>query len=56
LSLEHVKRYNAELESEGVETDRVSPMLLPDYSNPDVRKRQLSKEYCGTLGLKETYS
>ncbi len=32
LSLDHVKDYNRGLEEGGVETDRVSPMLLPDYS------------------------
>jgi succinate dehydrogenase / fumarate reductase flavoprotein subunit/L-aspartate oxidase len=48
-TLEHVRRYNEELESEGVETDRIAPMILPDYSNPEVRKRQLTTEYQGTL-------
>jgi succinate dehydrogenase/fumarate reductase flavoprotein subunit len=55
MSLDHVRKYHAEIDREGIRTDRVSPMLLPDYSNPDVRKRQLSKDYCGTVGLKETY-
>jgi succinate dehydrogenase/fumarate reductase flavoprotein subunit len=42
LSLQHVKDYQQELEKAGVVTDRVAPMLLPDYSNPEVRERQLT--------------
>ncbi|HMA76230.1 MAG TPA: FAD-binding protein [Candidatus Krumholzibacteriaceae bacterium] len=50
LTLEHVDKYHNELKREGVDTKgRVSPMLLPDYSNPDVRKRQLTTEYLGTI-------
>ncbi len=49
LTLDHVKRYHKELEESGVKTDRVSPMLLPDYSNPEVRKRQLTTRYQGTI-------
>ena len=32
LSLEHVKRYEAELEAIGVEKQEASPKLLPDYT------------------------
>jgi hypothetical protein len=32
-----------------VPRDRVAPMVLPDYSNPEVRKRQLTSTYQGTL-------
>jgi succinate dehydrogenase/fumarate reductase flavoprotein subunit len=49
LTLEHVSKYNSELEREGIVTDRVSPMLLPDYSNPEVKKRQLTTQYVGTV-------
>ncbi len=49
LTLAHVEKYNKELEAAGVKTDRVSPMLLPDYSNPEVRKRQLTTQYQGTI-------
>jgi succinate dehydrogenase/fumarate reductase flavoprotein subunit len=49
LSLDHVRAYHRELEEAGVETDRVSPMLLPDYTDPEVRKRQLTAHYVGTL-------
>jgi succinate dehydrogenase/fumarate reductase flavoprotein subunit len=49
LTLEHVKDYHRELEEAGVVTDRVAPMLLPDYSNPEVRERQLTAHYVGTM-------
>ncbi|RKY75306.1 succinate dehydrogenase/fumarate reductase flavoprotein subunit, partial [candidate division KSB1 bacterium] len=50
LTLDHVKKYNIELEKTDIDTDsRVAPMLLPDYSNPDVRKKQLTTRYVGTI-------
>jgi succinate dehydrogenase / fumarate reductase flavoprotein subunit/L-aspartate oxidase len=49
LNLDHVRRYHKELEQAGVITDRVAPMLLPDYSNPKVRERQLTAHYLGTI-------
>jgi len=49
LTLDHVRRYHKELEEAGIITDRVAPMLLPDYSNPKVRERQLTSHYIGTL-------
>lgn len=49
LTLEHVRRYHKELEEAGIITDRVAPMLLPDYSNPKVRERQLTAHYIDTI-------
>ena len=50
LSLDHVRAYHKALDSAGVPVDgRVAPMLLPDYSNPEVRKKQLTTKYHGTL-------
>ena len=49
MTLEHVNAYHRELEAAGVKTDRVAPMLLPDYTDPQVRKRQLTAGYVGTL-------
>ncbi|MGA2516981.1 MAG: FAD-binding protein [Thermodesulfobacteriota bacterium] len=49
LTLDHVRRYHKELEKAGIVTDRVAPMLLPDYSNPKVRERQLTAHYVGTI-------
>lgn len=49
LTLDHVRRYNKELEDAGIVTDRVAPVLLPDYTNPKVRERQLTTHYLGTI-------
>jgi len=49
LTLEHVDAFHKQLEAAGVPRDRVSPMLLPDYTDPEVRKRQLTSHYLGTL-------
>jgi len=50
LNLDHVRKYHQELEKAHVPLDgRVAPMILPDYSNPDVRKKQLTTKYLGTL-------
>ncbi|GAB4284917.1 MAG: hypothetical protein Kow0092_39170 [Deferrisomatales bacterium] len=47
--LDHVRDYIRELEAAGVERSRIAPMLLPDYTTEDVRKRQLTAHYAGTL-------
>lgn len=49
LNVDHVRTYHKELEEAGIVTDRVSPMILPDYSNPDVKKRQWTTTYVGTM-------
>jgi succinate dehydrogenase / fumarate reductase flavoprotein subunit/L-aspartate oxidase len=49
LTLDHVRRHHKEIETSGIQMDRIAPMLLPDYSNPEVRKKQLTTHYQGTL-------
>jgi succinate dehydrogenase / fumarate reductase flavoprotein subunit/L-aspartate oxidase len=49
LTLDHVRRYHKELEETGIVTDRVAPMILPDYTDPKVRERQLTAHYLGTI-------
>lgn len=50
LTLDHVRAYHQALEAAHVPLDsRVAPMILPDYSNPEVRKKQLTTKYLGTL-------
>lgn len=49
LNLEHVRKYHRELEAAGLGKDRVSPMLLPDYGNPEVKRYQLTTAYVGTI-------
>ncbi|TET42461.1 MAG: FAD-binding protein [Dehalococcoidia bacterium] len=50
LTLEHVKRYHKELEEAGIITDRVAPMLLPDYTRREVKEKQLTAIYLGLGG------
>jgi len=49
LSLEHVTKYNKEAEEAGIDKEKVAPMLLPDYTDPRVRDRQLTAHYVGTI-------
>jgi succinate dehydrogenase/fumarate reductase flavoprotein subunit len=49
MHLDHVRRYNDELTAAKIPESKVAPMLLPDYSNPAVRKRQITTDYHGTL-------
>jgi len=38
ISLEHTKKYNSELDSQGIKVEGVSPILLPNYNTEEVRK------------------
>jgi succinate dehydrogenase/fumarate reductase flavoprotein subunit len=49
LSLKHIAAYENELKKARIKTDRLAPMLLPSYTPEDVRKRQLTAHYEGTL-------
>jgi succinate dehydrogenase/fumarate reductase flavoprotein subunit len=49
LSLDHVVKYNKECEDTGADEGRVAPMLLPDYTDPRIREKQLTAHYEGTL-------
>jgi succinate dehydrogenase/fumarate reductase flavoprotein subunit len=49
LTLDHVREFHRELERAGVDRKKISPLLLPDYSNPLVKRRQLTTEYQGTI-------
>lgn len=49
LTLEHVDQYEKELRDARIKTDRVAPVLLPSYTPEDVRKRQLTAHYEGTI-------
>jgi succinate dehydrogenase / fumarate reductase flavoprotein subunit/L-aspartate oxidase len=49
LSLEHVRRYHQELEAAGAGHGRVAPMLLPDYTTPEIKQQQWTARYEGTL-------
>ncbi|MCD6098541.1 FAD-binding protein [bacterium] len=49
LTLEHIKEYEKELKDAGIETDRVSPILLPLYTPPEIITRQKTAHYEGNL-------
>ena len=49
LTLDHVRKFHEELKEAGIDRKKISPILLPDYSNPLVRDRQLTTEYQGTI-------
>jgi succinate dehydrogenase/fumarate reductase flavoprotein subunit len=49
LTLEHITAYENELRKARIKTDRVAPMLLPSYTPEDVRRRQVTAHYEGTL-------
>lgn len=49
LSLDHVVKFHEELAKADVGQDRISPMLLPDYTPPEVKQRQWTASYEGSL-------
>jgi succinate dehydrogenase/fumarate reductase flavoprotein subunit len=49
LTLEHISNYENELKRAKIKTDRIAPVLLPSYTPEDVKKRQLTAHYQGTL-------
>ncbi len=49
LSIDHAAKYNEEIDAAGVANGRVAPMLLPDYTDPAVREKQLTSHYVGTM-------
>jgi succinate dehydrogenase/fumarate reductase flavoprotein subunit len=49
LSLKHITAYENELKKARIKTDRMAPVLLPSYTSEDVRKRQVTAHYEGTL-------
>ena len=49
LHLEHVRKYNAEVDEIDIDEDCVSPMLLPDYIPDQVKEKQKTTTYKGTI-------
>ena len=49
LRLEHIAACENELKKSKIRTDRVTPVLPPLYTPDEVRKRQLTAHYEGTL-------
>jgi succinate dehydrogenase/fumarate reductase flavoprotein subunit len=49
LTLEHVVKYNAEVAKAGVADGRVAPAIIPNYTEAEVRERQLTADYVGNV-------
>ncbi|MCP4634793.1 MAG: FAD-binding protein [candidate division Zixibacteria bacterium] len=49
LTLDHVAKYNKEMDDSGVDENRVSPMLIPDYTTSAIKEKQLTTAYLGTM-------
>jgi succinate dehydrogenase/fumarate reductase flavoprotein subunit len=49
LTLQHIQKYEQELKKANIKTDLITPVLLPSYTPEDVKKRQLTAHYEGTL-------
>jgi succinate dehydrogenase/fumarate reductase flavoprotein subunit len=49
LTLQHIADYENELKKAKIKTDLITPILLPSYTPEDVRKRQFTACYEGTL-------
>jgi len=49
LTLQHIADYENKLKQAKIKTDLITPILLPSYTPEDVRKRQLTACYEGTL-------
>jgi len=49
LTIDHVVKYNKEVDESKAADGRVAPMLLPDYTDPRVRERQLTTNYVGNV-------
>ncbi len=49
LSLAHISAYENEMKKARIKTDRIAPVLLPSYTPEEVRRRQLTAHYEGTL-------
>jgi succinate dehydrogenase/fumarate reductase flavoprotein subunit len=48
-TLAHITAYEKELQKARIKTDRIAPVLLPSYTPEDVKKRQVTAHYEGTL-------
>jgi succinate dehydrogenase/fumarate reductase flavoprotein subunit len=49
LTMSHIIDYEKQLKAAGIETDLITPILLPLYTSKEVKKRQLTAHYEGTL-------
>jgi succinate dehydrogenase / fumarate reductase flavoprotein subunit/L-aspartate oxidase len=49
LTMDHVRAYHEELKKAGIEVDRASPLVLPNYTREEIMEKQLTTHYRGGL-------
>ena len=49
VNMDHVDAYHKELADAGVETDRVAPLVLPNYTREETMEKQLTTNYQGGI-------
>jgi len=49
INMDHVEAYHKELADAGIETDRVSPLVLPNYTREEIMEKQLTTHYYGGM-------
>ena len=49
LTLNHMVKYNQEVEKINIPREKISPMVLPDYIPDSVKAKWLQSQYNGTL-------
>ncbi len=49
LNMDHVEAFHKELEEAGIENERYSPLLLPNYTREEVMEKQLTTRYQGGI-------
>ena len=49
INMDHVQAYHRELEGAGIDTERVSPLVLPNYTREETMEKQLTTNYRGGM-------
>ncbi len=49
INMDHVREYQKEMEDAGIFTDRVSPLILPNYTREEIMQKQLTTSYRGGM-------
>ena len=49
INMDHVEAYHKEMADAGIETDRVSPLVLPNYTREETMEKQLTTHYQGGM-------
>ena len=49
INMDHVEAYHKEMADAGIETDLVSPLVLPNYTREEIMEKQLTTHYQGGM-------